>query len=113
MSRKAYPSDLNETEWLFLLPLIPLAKWGGRPRRVDIREMLNALFYILRSGCAWRMLPHDFPAWQTVYGYFRAWRKIGCWEQINDALRESVREQAGRAIEPSAGIVDSQSVKTT
>jgi putative transposase len=113
MSRKTYPSDLNEAEWLFLLPLIPLAKSGGRPRRVDIREILNAIFYILRSGGAWRMLPHDFPAWQTVYGYFRAWRKAGLWEQINDALRESVREQAGRAIEPSAGIVDSQSVKTT
>jgi putative transposase len=71
------------------------------------------MFYILRSGCAWRMLPHDFPAWQTVYGYFRTWCKAGLWEQMNAALRESVREQAGREVEPSAAIIDSQSVKTT
>ena len=113
MSRKTYPSDLSEPEWLLLLPLIPAAKSGGRPREVDIREILNAIFYILRSGCAWRMLPHDFPAWQTVYGYFRTWRQKGVWEQMNDALRESVRVQAGREGEPSAGILDSQSVKTT
>ncbi len=113
MSRKSYPSDLSETEWLLLLPLIPEAKSGGRPRSVAIREILNAIFYMIRSGCAWRMLPHDFPAWQTVYGYFRTWRKDGVWEQINAALREAVREQAGREAEPSAGIMDSQSVKTT
>jgi putative transposase len=113
MSRKTYPSDLSETEWLLFLPLIPTAKSGGRPRSVDIREILNAIFYILRSGCAWRMLPHDFPAWQTVYGYFRAWCKAGLWEQMNAALRESVRGQAGREVEPSAGIIDSQRVKTT
>lgn len=113
MSRKTYPSDLSETEWVLLFPLIPAAKPGGRPRSVDLREMLNAIFYMLRSGCAWRLLPHDFPAWQTVYGYFRTWRKAGVWEQMNDALRESVRHQAGREVEPSAGLLDSQSVKTT
>jgi putative transposase len=113
MSRKTYPSDLNETEWLLVLPLIPAAKPGGHPRTVDIREILNAIFYIVRSGCAWRLLPHDFPAWQTVYGYFRTWRKTGIWEQMNDALREAVRVQAGREVAPSAGILDSQSVKTT
>ncbi len=113
MSRKPYPSDLSETEWLLFLPLIPTAKPGGRPRSVEIRDIVNAIFYILRSGCAWRMLPHDFPAWQTVYGYVRTWRKTGVWEQMNAALRESVREQAGREAEPSAGIIDSQSVKTT
>ena len=113
MSRKTYPSDLSEIEWALLAPLIPAVKTGGRPRSVDIREILNAIFYIIRSGCAWRMLPHDFPAWQTVYGYFRAWRKNGVWETMNDALREAVREQAGREAEPSAGIIDSQSVKTT
>ena len=113
MDRKAYPSDLTDTEWLILEPLIPPAKPGGRRREVNIREVLNAIFYLLRSGCSWRMLPHDFPPWQTVYGYFRTWRKDGIWEQINDALRESVREQAGREAEPSAAIVDSQSVKTT
>jgi putative transposase len=78
-----------------------------------MREILNAIFYVLRSGCAWRMLPHDFPAWQTVYGYFRTWRKEGLWEQMNAARRESVRVQAGREAEPSAAIIDSQSVKTT
>jgi putative transposase len=113
MDRKAYPSDLADTEWLILEPLIPPEKPGGRRREVNIREVLNAIFYLLRSGCSWRMLPHDFPPWQTVYGYFRTWRKDGIWEQVNDALRESVREQAGREAEPSAAIVDSQSVKTT
>ena len=113
MSRKTYPSDLSDIEWILFASLIPTAKPGGRPRSVDIREILNAIFYILRSGCAWRMLPHDFPAWQTVYGYFRKWRQEGLWEQMNAALRESVRTQAGREAEPSAGIIDSQSVKTT
>lgn len=78
-----------------------------------MREILNAMFYVIRSGCAWRMLPHDFPAWQTVYGSFRTWRKEGVWEQMNPALRESVRVQAGREAEPSAAMIDSQSVKTT
>jgi putative transposase len=113
MSRKTYPSDLSEIEWFLLFPLIPAAKPGGRPRSVEIREIVNAIFYILRSGCAWRMLPHDFPAWQTVYGYFRTWCNAGVWEQMNDALREVVREQAERETEPSAAILDSQSVKTT
>jgi len=113
MSRKTYPSDLNDIEWLLLASLIPAAKAGGRPRCVCMREILNAIFYVLRSGCAWRMLPHDFPAWQTVYGYFRTWRKECVWEQMNTALRESVRVQAGREAEASAAIIDSQSVKTT
>jgi len=113
MDRKAYPSDLTDIEWLIIEPLIPPAKPGGRPREADIRKVLNAIFYLLRSGCAWRMLPHDLPPWQTVYGYFRTWRKDGIWEQMNDALREAVRSQAGRELEPSAAIVDSQSVKTT
>ena len=113
MDRKAYPSDLTDIEWLIVEPLIPPAKPGGRPRTVNMREVLNAIFYLLRSGCAWRMLPHDLPPWQTVYGYLRTWRKEGRWEKINDALREAVRSQAGREIEPSAAIIDSQSVKTT
>ena len=78
-----------------------------------MREVLNAIFYHLRSGCAWRMLPHDLPPWQTVYGCFRDWRNAGVWEAINDALREAVRQEAGHEIEPSAAIIDSQSVKTT
>lgn len=113
MNRKAYPTDLSDAEWLILEPLIPAAKRGGRKRSVDIREIVNAIFYILRSGCAWRMLPHDFPAWQTVYGYFNRWRKDSVWEDMNDALREAVRESEGRKSEPTAAIVDSQSVKTT
>ena len=92
---------------------MPPAKPGGRPREVCIREVVDAIFYVLRSGCAWRMLPHDFPAWQTVYGYFRQWRTDGIWEQMNAALREAVRAQAGRDPEPSGAIMDSQSVKTT
>ena len=113
MSRKPYPSDLSDAEWLILEPLIPPAKRGGRIRRVNMREIVNAIYYVLRSGCAWRMLPHDFPPWQTVYGYFNTWRRESVWETMNDALRESVRQEAGREIEPSAAIIDSQSVKTT
>ena len=113
MHRKAYPSDLNDVEWLILAPLIPSAKRGGRSRSVNMREIVNAILYVLRSGCAWRMLPHDFPPWQTVYGYFKTWRREGIWEAMNDALREAVRQEAGRETEPSAAIIDSQSVKTT
>jgi len=94
-------------------PLIPPPKPGGRPRTTDIREVFNAISYLLRSGCAWRMLPHEFPPWQTVYHYFRQWRKDGTWERIHEALRGQVREQVGREREPSAAILDSQSVKTT
>jgi putative transposase len=113
MNRKAYPTDLTDVEWLILEPLIPPAKRGGRIRRANMREIVNAIFYILRSGCAWRMMPHDVPPWQTVYGYFSTWRKDGIWEMMNDVLREAVREEDGREAEPSAAIIDSQSTKTT
>jgi len=113
MARKPYDTDLTDVEWLLLEPLIPSEKHGGRHRTVNIQEVVNAIFYVLRTGCAWRLLPHDFPAWQTVYGYFRVWRKTGVWEQLNAALREAVREQEKRQAEPSAAIMDSQSVKTT
>lgn len=116
MSRKPYPTDLSDVQWFILEPLL-LAVLNqsnrGRRRQVDLREVINAIFYVLRTGCAWRLLPHDFPAWQTVYGYFRRWRDSGLWEQLNDALREAVRLEAGREAEPSAAIIDSQSVKTT
>lgn len=110
--RQPYPTDLTDAEWTMLEPLIPPAKTGGRPPR-DRREIIDAITYVLRSGCAWRLLPHDFPPWQTVYHYYRCWRIDGTWQQIHDQLREQVREQAGRAREPSAGSIDSQSVRTT
>jgi putative transposase len=116
MSRKAYPTDMNDVQWLILEPLLMAAlkpSKRGRPRQVALREIVNAIFYVLRTGCAWRLLPHDFPAWQTVYGYFRRWRDSGLWEQLNDALREAVRNEAQRETEPSAAIIDSQSVKTS
>lgn len=113
MNRPAYDTDVSDIGWELLAPLIPPAKRGGRHRSVVMREVINAIFYVLRSGGAWRLLPHDFPAWQTVYGYFNQWRASGLWEQLNTALREAVREQEERAAEPTAAIMDSQSVKTT
>lgn len=113
MTRCAYPSDLSDAEWFVIEPLIPPAKPGGRPREVEMREIFNGIFYVTRSGCAWRMLPHDFPPWSTVYHYFRVWRQDGTWENLHSALRSQVRVQAGRDPEPSAAILDSQSVKTT
>jgi putative transposase len=113
MERKPYPSDLNDAEWKIIEPLIPPAKTGGRPRSVDMREVINGIFYELRSGCAWRMLPHDLPPRQTVYHYFRQWKGDGTWERMNEALRTQLREADGRQAEPSAAIIDSQSVKTT
>jgi len=111
--RKTYPSDLNDAEWQILEPLIPPAKPGGRPRKVDMREILNGIFYEIRSGCAWRMLPHDLPPWQTVYHYFRHWKGDGTWESMNQELRTKLRVADGREEQPSAAIIDSQSVKTT
>src|ERR671939_1059322 len=108
-----YPTDLTDTEWAILLPLIPTAKPGGRPRTTDMREVVNAILYSLRSGCQWRMLPTDFPPHQTVYHYFRTWRRAGVWERMHDTLRGDLREASGRTREPSAGIIDSQTVKTT
>jgi putative transposase len=113
MQRKLYPSDLTDKQWAILAPLIPTAKTEGRPRQVNLRQVLNAIFYILWGGCAWRMLPHDFPAWKTVYHYFRLWRISGVWQQMNQALQQQVRKKAGRQPTPSATIVNSQSVKTT
>ncbi len=113
MNREPYPSDLTDAQWLELAPLIPLSKPGGRPRTVDMREVINGILYVLRSGCTWRMMPHDLPPWSTAWGYFRRWRQDGAWERIHDTLRPKVRELEGREPTPSAAIIDSQSVKTT
>ena len=110
--RKSYPSDLTDAEWAILAPLLPPPKQGGRPRSAELREVMNAIFYVLKTGCQWALLPHDFPAKGTVYHYFNTWRKNGLWEQLNHRLREQVRLSRGRAASPSAGIMDSQSVKT-
>jgi putative transposase len=112
MRRKPYPSDLTDEQWAIVAPLIPSAWPGGRPRRVDMREVLNALFYRTREGCTWRALPHDFPPWRTAYNYFQWFTWGGTWQAILDALREQARTRAGRAPTPSAGAIDSQSVKT-
>src|SRR5258706_15818697 len=113
MNRQSYPSDLSDTEWGILAPLIPAPKAGGRPRTTDMREVLNAIFYVNKGGIQWRMLPHEFPRWETVYYYYNTWRKAGLWGQWNEVLRERVRKGAGREATPSAAILDSQSVKTT
>jgi putative transposase len=110
---KPYASDLSDAQWAILEPLIPPAKPGGRPRSVNMRHILNGIFYVLRSGGAWRLLPHDYPAWSTVYDYFRKRRNAGVWERLVRTLRERLRVQAGRNATPSAAIIDSQSVKTT
>jgi transposase len=113
MSRTPYPSDLTTKQWELIAPLIPPAKPGGRPRTVDMREILNGIQFILRGGCAWRMLPHDLPPWPTVHDYYRKWRKDGTWLKIHATLREQVRVAAEHEPTPSATILDSQSVKTT
>jgi len=113
LSAQRYPSDLRDQEWAILEPLIPPAKPGGRPRTVNMREVINAILYVDRTGCQWRALPHDFPPWSTVWTYFRTWRNDGTWERIHTALREAVRVKQGREPTPSAAIIDSQSVKTS
>ncbi len=112
-SRRSYPTDLSDEEWEILQPLVPEAAPGGRPRAHQTRELLDAIFYVVRGGCAWRLLPHDFPPWQTAYHYFGGWRLDGSWEKIHATLRERTRLEEGRREAPSAAIVDSQSVRTT
>src|SRR5260370_28856402 len=112
-TRKRYPTDLSEKEWALLEPLVPPVKDGGRPARWERREIANAIFYVVRSGCTWRQLPHDLPPWQTVYYYFRTWRRDGTLEALHARLRERLRRTLGRATTPSAAIIESQSVKTT
>jgi putative transposase len=112
-TRVRYPTDLTDAQWRYLTPLLPAAKPGGRPRSADLRAVVDAILYVVRNGVTWRALPHDYPPWRTVYHYFRAWRLDGTWERVHDALRNGVRQAAGRNESPSAAIIDSQSVKTT
>jgi transposase len=111
LERKQYTSDLTDQEWEIVEPLLPDDKAVGRLREVDLREVLNGIYYRADNGVKWRNLPSDFPAWQTVYGYFRTWVKLGIWEAINTALVEQVRVSVGRKASPSLSIIDSQSVK--
>jgi putative transposase len=111
--RKPYPSDLSDAEWELLQPLLPPERGRGRKRQVNLREIVNAIFYVLHTGCQWDYLPHDFPPADTVYGYFRQWKNDGTWGRLNDTLRRRVRRAAGKDAEPSAAILDSQTVKTT
>jgi transposase len=112
MARKAYPSDISNAEWQIIEPLLPEAQCIGRPREVDFREILNGIFYVLHQGCTWRALPHDLPPWQTVYNYFRHWQRLGVWQKIHTQLRHQVRESVDKTENPTASIIDSQSVKT-
>jgi transposase len=112
-TRKVYSTDVTEKEWQRLEPLVPAPKPGGRPAQYPRREIVNAIFYVLRTGCSWRLLPHDFPPWRIVFYYFWSWRKAGIWEKMHDTLRGDLRQAAGRQRQPSAGSIDSQTVKTT
>jgi putative transposase len=112
MEWKSYPTDLTDEQWAVLEPLLPNAKPGGRPRKTNLRAVVNALLYLNRTGCQWRMLPRDFPPWKTVYNYFRAWIADATWDCIVASLRIEVRLAAGREATPSAASIDSQSVKS-
>jgi putative transposase len=111
--RKAYPSDLTDAEWKILEPLIPAIAEGAENVVYERREIVNGILYVRRCGCPWRLMPHDLPAWGTVYWYFRIWRREGIWNQVLEALRRQMREKQGRDQEPSAAVIDSQSMKTS
>jgi putative transposase len=110
--RKPYPSDLTDEQWAIVEPLIPVSR-VGRPREVEMREVLNAILYLNRSGCQWDMLPHDLPARSTVHGHYKQWRSDGTWQEVLDALRRRVREAGGHDPSPSVASIDSQTVKAT
>ncbi len=111
--RLTYTTDLTDEEWRVLAPLLPPEKAGGRPRKYALREVINGIQSVRRTGCAWRLMPHDLPQWQTAYQTFRAWRRDGTWLRMHDQLRDRVRTSMGRHPQPSAAIIDAQTVKTT
>ena len=110
---KDYPSDLTDEQWSLIAPLIPSGKKGGRPRKTDERLILDALLYMNRTGCQWRYFPEKYPPRSTIYNYFKAWSNDGTWDKIVDNLRQRVREASWRKSDPTASIIDSQTVKTT
>jgi putative transposase len=113
MKRRSYPSDLTDAEWSIIEPLLSEPKNQGRKRETELREVVNAIFYLLSEGCQWRALPHDFPHWSTVRTYFDKWKRKKVWSQLNKYLREKLRVELERNAQPSAASIDSQSVKTT
>ena len=113
LHRRAYSSDLSDAEWEVIELLLPKDKGFGRPRTVDLREILNAIFYVQRTGCQWEMLPHDLPAHETVYNYFQKWQRKGIWGMLHDTLRHQLRQEMGPEKDSAVAIADSQSVKTT
>jgi putative transposase len=113
VQKQIYPSDLTDNQWEHIKDLFPVHAGRGRPRELDLRSVVNAVFYVLVTGCQWRYLPADYPKWQSVYYYFRLWQRSGTWQQIHERLRSEVRRKANRHKHPTAGCLDSQSVKTT
>ena len=113
MNTQPYPSDLTDEEWAILTPLITPGKQAGHPQVLELRRIVDAVFYLLRTGCQWRALPHEFPSWPSVFYHYAKWRHQDTWERINTSLRERYRITLGRKAQPTAAIIDSQSVRTT
>jgi putative transposase len=113
MKRNSYPTDLTDAQWRRIAAWVPKPKPGGRPAKYSRREIVNAIFYVTRTGCQWRALPHDLPPYRIVFHYFRLWQKDGTWKLIHDKLRDRVRRAARKTPKPTAAIIDSQTVKTT
>lgn len=113
MTNQTYPTDLTDRQWDCIKDLLPAAKPGGRPRSLDMRQVSNAILYLVVTGAQWRMLPKDYPKWKSVYDYFRTWRDDGRWQRIHDPLRAAVRRKAGKHKHPTAGCLDSQRGKST
>ena len=113
MSRTPYPIDLTDAQWRRIAPWVPQDAATGRPSKYSKREIINAILYVTRNGCAWRSLPHDFPPYRIVFHWFRRWQADGTWKRIHDELRQRVRRQTGKKPKPSVAVLDSQTIKTT